>query len=90
MTKEEYKHRIITERGMQVMIECYVRNQMTIFIWMIGQNISIHLLLRIVKDLLFIHFNYFGAYRKIFVLHGFSKVTVPIGILDCLEKNELN
>ena len=96
MTTEEYKHRISTGKEMQVMIECYVRNQMTI--GELLQKISLNdwskdkysLIAQNCQRFAIYTLQLLGAYRKAFVLHGFAKVTVPVGILDCLEKNELN
>lgn len=96
MTTQEYQRRSSSGGIMQETVECYVRNQMAIrnLLQTISSNDwSKHkysLIAQNCQRFVIYAIQVLGAYRKTFCLRGTSKVTIPFGILDCLEKNELD
>lgn len=96
MTAQEYQTRSSSAGEMQETVECYVRNQMTIRNLL--QAVSLNdwskhkysLVAQNCQRFVVYALQVLGAYRKTFCIRGVAKVTIPFGILDCLEKNELN
>ena len=96
MTRKEYFEKMDKAGILSKMIECRARHQMTIkhlFESISSNNWSKHkysLGTHNCQRFVVYSLQILGAYRTKIGIHCQDKVTIPFGILECLEKNELD